>query len=153
MNNMIHDIMFQYGFDEESGNFQVRNYSGVPGGADYVFADAQDGSGLNNANFATPPDGSAPKMQMYLWSPPGNVLGTLMTINSGPLAGTYYAIESNFVGGEPLPTTAITEDMVLVDDNSGADPYDGCDTIINAAEINGKIAVVRAGNCGFTFKI
>jgi hypothetical protein len=26
-----------------------------------------DGSGLNNANFATSNDGSAPRMQMFLW--------------------------------------------------------------------------------------
>lgn len=156
MNNMMHDVMFQYGFDEVSGNFQLRNYTGVPGGADYVFADAQDGSGLNNANFGTPPDGGAPRMQMYLWSAPGNVLGTLMNVNGGPLAGQYYAIDSNFAGGTPLPTTAITEDLVLVvDDNAGSstDEHDGCDTILNAAQINGKIAVVRLGGCGNTFKI
>lgn len=26
-----------------------------------------DGSGTNNANFATPPDGETPKMRMYVW--------------------------------------------------------------------------------------
>ncbi len=156
MNNMMHDIMYQYGFDEESGNFQVNNYGNPGNGGDYVFADAQDGSGINNANFGTPPDGGAPRMQMYLWSAPGKVLGTLMNINGGPLAGEYYAIDSNFVGGTPLPTTAITEDLVLVvDDNAGSstDPNDGCDNILNAAEINGKIAVARLGGCGNTFKI
>lgn len=156
MNNMMHDIMFQYGFDEASGNFQLKNYTGIPGDADYVFADAQDGSGLNNANFATPPDGGAPRMQMYLWSAPGKVLGTLMNINGGPLAGQYYAVDSNFTGGTPLPTTPITQDLVLVlDDNAGAstDENDGCDNILNAAQLNGKIAVARLGGCGNTFKI
>ncbi|HWP40395.1 MAG TPA: M36 family metallopeptidase, partial [Tepidisphaeraceae bacterium] len=33
-------------------------------------ADAQDGGGTNNANFATPPDGFAPRMQMYLFTSP-----------------------------------------------------------------------------------
>lgn len=28
---------------------------------------AQDGSGTNNANFATPVDGQAPRMRMYIW--------------------------------------------------------------------------------------
>jgi hypothetical protein len=156
MNNMIHDIMYHYGFDEVSGNFQINNYGNGGLGNDFVAADAQDGSGLNNANFGTPPDGGAPRMQMFLWSAPGRVLGTLMNINGGPLAGSYYAIESNFVNGEPLPTTAITEDMVLVvDDNSGSstDPNDGCDNILNAAELNGKIAVVRLGGCNNPFKI
>jgi len=31
-------------------------------------AEAQDGSGTNNANFMTPADGTAPRMQMYLWN-------------------------------------------------------------------------------------
>ena len=30
---------------------------------------AQDGSGVNNANFATPPDGTHPRMRMYTWNP------------------------------------------------------------------------------------
>lgn len=156
MNNMVHDIMYAYGFDEESGNFQSKNYGGLGAENDFVLADAQDGGGLNNANFATPPDGGKPRMQMYLWSAPGNVLGTLMNINGGPLAGQYYAIDSNFAGGTPLPTTPITADLVLaVDDNAGSstDEYDGCDNILNAAQINGKIAVIRLGGCGNTFKI
>ncbi|CAM3251099.1 T9SS-dependent M36 family metallopeptidase [Aequorivita lipolytica] len=156
VNNMMHDIMFQYGFDEVSGNFQLKNYSALGLGGDFVFADAQDGSGLNNANFSTPPDGGAPRMQMYLWSAPGDVLGTLMNVNGGPLAGEYLAMDSNFINGTPLPTTAITEDLVLVvDDNAGSstDPNDGCDTILNSAEINGKIAVVRWGGCNGPFKM
>ena len=37
-------------------------------GNDPVNAEAQDGGGTNNANFATPGDGSRPRMQMYLWN-------------------------------------------------------------------------------------
>ncbi|HSH02645.1 MAG TPA: M36 family metallopeptidase [Anaerolineae bacterium] len=68
MSNVIHDIMYQYGFDEASGNFQENNYGRGGSGSDSVNAEAQDGGGTNNANFATPPDGSNPRMQMYLWS-------------------------------------------------------------------------------------
>ena len=67
-NNLIHDVIYQYGFDEVSGNFQQNNYSRGGFGNDFVFADAQDGSGTNNANFGTPPDGSNPRMQMYIWT-------------------------------------------------------------------------------------
>ncbi|MDX1462510.1 MAG: M36 family metallopeptidase [Marinirhabdus sp.] len=65
-NNIIHDVLFQYGFDEEGGNFQELNYSGNGAGSDSVNAEAQDGSGTCNANFGTPPDGSNPQMQMYV---------------------------------------------------------------------------------------
>ena len=67
-NNIIHDVWYPYGFDEVSGNFQSNNYGRGGIGADYVLADAQDGGGMNNANFGTPPDGAAPRMQMYVWN-------------------------------------------------------------------------------------
>src|SRR5690606_31067135 len=73
-NNIMHDVWYQYGFDEESGNFQENNYGNGGQGSDSVDAHAQDGSGTNNANFATPSDGQNPRMQMYLWNavgPPG----------------------------------------------------------------------------------
>lgn len=67
-NNILHDVMYLYGFDEASGNFQETNYGNEGFGSDFVNAEAQDGSGTNNANFATPPDGSNPRMQMYLFN-------------------------------------------------------------------------------------
>ncbi|KAI9288249.1 Fungalysin metallopeptidase-domain-containing protein [Umbelopsis sp. AD052] len=67
LNNMIHDLFFRYGFNEVAGNFQEENAEGGIGG-DAVIANAQDGSGYNNANFATPPDGQHGKMRMYVWN-------------------------------------------------------------------------------------
>lgn len=66
MNNIFHDIMYQYGFDEVGGNFQENNYGNGGIGGDSVNAEAQDGSGTCNANFGTPPDGGNPTMQMYI---------------------------------------------------------------------------------------
>jgi extracellular elastinolytic metalloproteinase len=70
LNNVIHDIQYQYGFDEPAGNFQINNYGNGGNGNDSVLAEAQDGSGTNNANFGTPPDGSSPRMQMFVWTAP-----------------------------------------------------------------------------------
>lgn len=67
-NNLIHDIFMEYGFDEAGGNFQIANSAGQGKGNDPVRAEAQDGGGINNANMATPPDGSPPRMQMFLWN-------------------------------------------------------------------------------------
>ena len=69
-NNIIHDVQYQYGFDEAAGNFQVNNYGRGGAGNDSVRAEAQDGGGTNNANFSTPADGSRPRMQMYIWTSP-----------------------------------------------------------------------------------
>lgn len=65
-NNIIHDLLYEYGFDEVGGNFQENNYGNGGLGSDYVNAEAQDGSGTCNANFGTPPDGGNPTMQMYV---------------------------------------------------------------------------------------
>jgi len=67
-NNIIHDIFYQYGFDEVSGNFQESNFGRGGRDNDAVQANAQDGAGYNNANFATPADGSRPRMRMYVWN-------------------------------------------------------------------------------------
>ncbi|KAF9418115.1 Fungalysin/Thermolysin Extracellular metalloproteinase 5 [Podila epigama] len=66
-NNQVHDVFYHYGFDEESGNFQENNFGRGGLENDAVIANAQDGSGYNNANFATPPDGKHGKMRMYVW--------------------------------------------------------------------------------------
>ncbi|GAA5995133.1 hypothetical protein JCM5350_002779, partial [Sporobolomyces pararoseus] len=67
-NNEIHDLFYRYGFDESAGNFQETNFGRGGLGGDAVQANAQDGSGYNNANFATPPDGQRPRMRMYVWT-------------------------------------------------------------------------------------
>ena len=65
--NMYHDLLYRLGFDELSGNFQFSNFGKGGRGGDPVIANAQDGSGYNNANFMTPPDGTMGRMRMYVW--------------------------------------------------------------------------------------
>ena len=71
--NWMHDALYQFGFTEAAGNFQTDNFGRGGLGNDAVQADAQDGLGLNdgrhanNANMSTPPDGCAPRMQMYVF--------------------------------------------------------------------------------------
>jgi subtilisin-like proprotein convertase family protein len=68
--NWYHDRLFNLGFDEAAGNFQTLNFSGMGLGGDAVRAEAQDSSGVNNANFSTPPDGQPGRMQMYRFTFP-----------------------------------------------------------------------------------
>jgi PKD repeat protein len=150
MNNMMHDVWYRYGFDEASGNFQQNNYGNGGQSGDYVRAETQDGSGVNNANFATPPDGLRPRMQMYVW-PFSSSTGHFLTINSpGNLAGTYLAASAAF--GPDLPATPITADIAILED-AIAPTNDGCDPIVNAAQLNGKIVFIDQGTCGFTDKV
>jgi hypothetical protein len=71
--NWMHDALYELGFTEAAGNFQADNFGRGGLGNDAVQADAQDGLSLgdgnhfNNANMSTPPDGCAPRMQMYVF--------------------------------------------------------------------------------------
>ncbi|QRW08804.1 extracellular metalloproteinase MEP [Ceratobasidium sp. AG-Ba] len=65
--NMVHDLYYRYGFDEAAGNFQQDNFGRSGRDGDAVIISAQDGSGMNNANFVTPPDGQHGRCRMYIW--------------------------------------------------------------------------------------
>lgn len=69
-NNVCHDRLYELGFTEAFGNFQNDNFGRGGVGNDAVRADAQDGGGVNNANFSAPPDGIPGRMQMYLFTGP-----------------------------------------------------------------------------------
>ena len=61
--------MYKFGFNEAWRNFQKTNFTASGTGNDPVNAEARDASEattqqLNNANFATPTEGSSPRMQM-----------------------------------------------------------------------------------------
>ena len=97
-NNLMHDVWYQYGFDDPSGNFQSNNYGRGGAGNDFVNADAQDGSGTNNANFGTPPDGSSPRMQMYRWT--YTTPNRDSDLDNGIIAHEYgHGISNRLVGG------------------------------------------------------
>ena len=50
--NLLHDILYTYGFDESAGNFQNKNFLRGGRGFDAVIADVQDGSGVYEWNFS-----------------------------------------------------------------------------------------------------
>ncbi len=68
--NWMHDKLYELGFTEAAGSFQTDNFGRGGLGNDADVADAQDNGGFNNANFATPPDGSAPRLQMFIFTGP-----------------------------------------------------------------------------------
>ena len=68
--NWMHDQLYNLGFTEAAGNFQKDNFGRGGTGNDALQADAQDGSGYNNANFTFQPDGTSPRIQMYIFNGP-----------------------------------------------------------------------------------
>jgi hypothetical protein len=143
-NNSLHDVLYQYGFDEPAGNFQENNYGNGGLGGDSVDADAQDGSGTNNATFGTPPDGQNPRMTMFIWTAPPE-----LTVNSpGSIAGTYAAAGAAF--GAELDEAGVTGNVELVDDGS-ASGSEGCGSLVGFTA--GRIAMIDRGTCEFGTKV
>jgi uncharacterized repeat protein (TIGR01451 family) len=68
--NWMHDTLYDLGFTEGAGNFQKDNFGRGGFGSDLVIADAQDGSGTDNANYTPADDGQSPRIQMYVFSGP-----------------------------------------------------------------------------------
>lgn len=136
LNNRIHDVLYVAGFTEFENNFQENNFSRGGVGSDSVNAEAQDGGGLDNANFATPGDGQNPRMQMYLWTgKPSHqaVVGS----------NIYAAAGAGF--GPALTSTGRTGALAVTT------PADGCTAI--AETLTGKIAVIDRGTCDFVTKV
>ncbi|MEG0188000.1 MAG: T9SS-dependent M36 family metallopeptidase [Algoriella sp.] len=152
MNNMMHDIFYNYGFTEANGNFQKDNYAKGGTGKDDVVALAQTGLSLgsvNNATFATPADGRSPRMAMFLWNKNPE---PLIVNNPSSIANSYQATIATW--GGTLTSTPLTKDFVLMlkNETSGT-PYDGCGTFTNTTEITDKIAVIYRGDCSFSIKV
>jgi len=150
-NNIMHDISYQYGFNEVSGNFQKKNFNRGGAQKDYVLADAQDGSGTDNANFSTPKDGQSPRMQMFLFSAP-----PAFTVNApASLAGNKTATESGFSKNNKLSAKGpITNNVVKYVDNAADTSSRACNAAFSASALAGKIALIdRGGSCGFTVKV
>lgn len=147
LNNVIHDTLYAYGFDEAAGNFQEDNFGLGARGSDSVNAEAQDGGGTDNANFATPRDGQNPRMQMYLWSSPSP--DHEVVVNAPDGIAPMPARRAQF--GAALDATGLTGDAVLVDDAvAGGTASDGCEPIVN--DVSGKIAIIDRGFCTFAIK-
>ncbi len=70
--NWVHDRLYELGFNEAAGNFQANNFGKGGLGGDSVRAEAQDGEGVDNANFNyfDASDGEEAWIQMYLFTSP-----------------------------------------------------------------------------------
>ena len=147
--NILHDIHYQYGFDEASGNFQQNNYGNGGLGGDPVIADAQDGSIFNNANFGTPPDRVAPRMQMGVWAL------SLLTVNSPEnISGNYPSRAALF--GPALNLDGLTGGVIQgldAPDPEGYSTTDACSPLTNGADVSGNIALIDRGDCLFVEKV
>lgn len=146
INNKMHDIFYRFGFNEQARNFQGNNFG--KGGAqnDYVLAEAQDGSGENNANFGTPIDGSRPRMQMYLWDSGKTQEIKRLYYNTPPAAVPRYAVNYDAQFGTPLNDVGVTANVAL------SPVLDAC-TALPAGSLANLIGLIERGTCSFVIKV
>jgi hypothetical protein len=151
MNNYLHDMFYDYGFNEAAGNAQALNYGrgGVEG--DPIRAEVQDNSGFNNANMSTPADGRSPRMQMYLWDSKDAVFGKDYGVKAAA-GGEEIAITQMQRSSFGVGQFNISGELALFDDGVPA-TRDACEPAINGAALAGKIAVLDRGTCNFTVKV
>ena len=141
--NKSHDLFYQLGFNENSRNFQTNNFGKGGKQNDALFAEAQNGEDLNNANFATPPDGTAPRMQMFLWSP-AFVQRLFYNAPSSAISRQPNSRNANF--GPSLSPSGITADIQI------AAPLNACNPL-PANSMFQKIGLAERGDCTFTIKV
>ncbi|MCB0508607.1 MAG: M36 family metallopeptidase, partial [Bacteroidetes bacterium] len=154
LNNIMHDIMARYGFDDANRNFQVKNYSSGNTATDNdpVNAEAHDGGGMDNANFFTAPDGTnsfllRSRMQMYMWT--GTPPSTLTYLTPSSIAGD---IDHGAQSGWGPCSYNVTASVAIAASSSTPSSY-ACSTITNPSDINGKIALIDRGDCDFSKKV
>ena len=145
--NFLHDWYYDSGFNEISGNAQTNNFGRGGLGSDSIKGQSEDTSSFNNANMLTPADGSRPRMRMYNFINPANMLdiqapaAIVGKVNIGiSQTGTH-----NF---------DVTSDIVIA---TFSNSPSAC-TITNAAALAGKIGMFDFDNtdgtgCSFSTRI
>jgi len=142
LNNWLHDWYYDAGFKEINGNAQTDNYGRGGLSNDSIRAQAQDVSGVNNANMSTPSDGARPRMRMYIFTGSGSGVVTVApTVQR--IAGTAAFGPQNF---------DISAALILAED--GVSPVnDGCNDITNAGSVSGLVVLIDRGLCTFKTKV
>ncbi len=155
--NWLHDWWYDHGFDEASGNAQSDNYGRGGEAGDPILAQGQDASDRNNANMATPADGSSPVMQQYLFD--GPLTGDVRTLTPRQSHNMKFSVAS-----WSAPAFDVSAAVVLADEAMGPSPSDGCGESDPAlglitspalppqANMLGAIALIDRGSCNFSTK-
>src|SRR3954470_19815735 len=136
--NFFHDWYYDAGFDEASGNAQQDNLGRGGLGGDRLLAEAQDFSGRDNSNMATPADGEPPRMQMFIFN--ANPVVAVQIQAPQDIAGNHEAAPAQF------GPQAFTTPGNLVEAGAVCGPF-------NPAAVTGNIALIDRGTCTFAAKV
>ncbi|PVU92792.1 hypothetical protein BB561_003622, partial [Smittium simulii] len=95
--NMMHDLMYQYGFDEKSGNFQNDNYNKGGLDKDPVLAFADEPQNDGSAKFTTFSDGRMPILELSTFD--GVPIRDISLDNDIIIHELTHGVSSRLVGG------------------------------------------------------
>jgi large repetitive protein len=149
--NWLHDWFYDKGFNEVAGNAQTSNFGRGGAGSDSIRAEAQDGSGLNNANMSTPADGARPRMQMYNWQVPGfsRITSTAPVLDLATGTASFGPTDFDLTGNVVVADDGSTAPIAPA--TTGGTTTDACQPLVNT--VTGKLVLIdRGGGCGFAAK-
>lgn len=163
-NNLIHDVFYNFGFDEAGRNFQFDNFGKGGEGNDNVLAQAQDGGGTNNANMLTLQDGVNPQMQMYLWTAAAadelvqltSVTGDAHVSSGDEFLAVQGAIYSAATPYNLNENPVLNKPFVLVNDGCGDSKGCGLGGGVGSVPCNSvadAIVLIDRGDCSFVEKV
>ncbi|MEO5345347.1 MAG: M36 family metallopeptidase [Magnetococcus sp. YQC-9] len=144
--NFLHDLFYDQGFNEAAGNGQANNYGrGGLGNDPLVVTLSDDSSDRDNASVSVSADGASPDMLMALWT--GSQSLSVQVTPATPTSITN-------IGRAAFGPATYSVSGTLVRALDGVDPVkDACQSLINANELRGKIALIDRGLCLFTDKV
>ncbi len=133
--NIIHDIYYQYGFNEESGNFQEDNFGRGGKGGDSMVVEVRETSVFNNAFFVNGKDGENPLLLLYLFLKSDT---TVLEVDGEEYKATPFAFG---------PTQFNLEDSPIVYSRERV-----CQNVEDNV-YGGSIVVIDKGNCPLSAKV
>jgi len=133
--NIVHDVLYQYGFTEDSGNFQEENFNLGGEEGDSVIVEVREVQLLNNAIFLPTVDGDNPLMILFLFAR-SDAEVILEVSNEEYIAApaAFGPTEYNITGAPVINSNGV--ECEPVDDNA----------------YTGAIVAIDRGDCLFTIK-
>ncbi|WP_342378517.1 M36 family metallopeptidase [Myxococcus stipitatus] len=149
--NFLHDWYYDSGFDEAAGNAQDANFGRGGQEGDSMTVETQNPfETRNNAWMETPADGARPRMSMLLFDYNGENALTVTTAS-----GTQESFPLGYADFGPQSFDLTRVAVLGVDGVTGPDgtPNDGCEPLVNGAEVQGKVVLLDASRtCDRAFR-
>ncbi|MCC6338102.1 MAG: M36 family metallopeptidase [Myxococcales bacterium] len=136
--NWLHDVFYDYGFDEAAGNAQQDNKGRGGVGGDPMLVEVHDYLTVDNASMTTWADGESPRLQLH----PFRANRPSRVTVAAPDAGAFPA---DFIGAPEAVWNVTGEVAVPVTADGG---FTGCADWLNRDQLAGRVLYVSVAGCG-----